>query len=287
MGIRNAHALENKEIAKYNTIDSTSFISIAEFISAPDKEPLCSFQHTHDEYEFIIPLETIPLMRYERANYIGEVGFVYPVNPFVNHGLEFDLERGSHVISIAINRAFLEQRKALLGYDNKYFYTRFLASKDLLIGIEKFQKAAREEYLNKKVLEMLAKGITDLLIIEGLASGEDNRRPEKVYARNIKKVLIYMFENYRDQELTINKLAEISGYSPAYFSRAFKAYIHDAPIVHLNKLRLSEARVLFKNKDLTIGEIATRVGYKNLSTFTEAFKNIIGMKPKKYRDKYC
>ena len=87
-------------------------------------------------------------MRYERANYIGEVGFVYPVNPFVNHGLEFDLERGSHVISIAINRAFLEQRKALLGYDNKYFYTRFLASKDLLIGIEKFQKAAREEYLN-------------------------------------------------------------------------------------------------------------------------------------------
>ncbi len=287
MGIRNAHALENKEIAKYNSIDSTSFISIAEFISEPDKEPLCAFQHAHDEYEFIIPVETIPLMRYEKANYIGEVGYVYPVNPYVNHGLEFDLEKDSHVISIAINRAFLEQRKALLGYDNKYFYTRFLASKDLLIGIEKFQKAAREEYLNKKVLEMLAKGITDLLIIEGLASGEDNRRPEKVYARNIKKVLIYMFENYRDQELTINKLAEISGYSPAYFSRAFKAYIHDAPIVHLNKLRLSEARALFKNKDLTIGEIATRVGYKNLSTFTEAFKNIIGMKPKKYRDKYC
>jgi AraC family transcriptional regulator of arabinose operon len=89
-----------------------------------------------------------------------------------------------------------------------------------------------------------------------------------------------MFENFRDPNLTIAKLADISGYSPAYFSRAFKAYMNDAPIVHLNKLRLSEARALFKNKDLTIGQISEMVGYNNMSTFTEAFKNILGMKPK-------
>ena len=63
--------------------------------------------------------------------------------------------------------------------------------------------------------------------------------------------------------------------------------MNDSPVVHLNKLRLSEAKELFKNKELTLGEIATKVGYKNLSTFTEAFKSIVGMKPKKYRDKYC
>ena len=53
-----------------------------------------------------------------------------------------------------------------------------------------------------------------------------------------------------------------------------------------NKLRLSGVKDLFKNKTHT-GEITSRVGYKKLSTFIEAFKSIVGMKMKKYRDKYC
>ena len=165
--------------------------------------------------------------------------------------------------------------------------TRFLYDKDLLIAIQKFQEAARNGSANKMIPEVIANKLIDYLVQAGLSSGVDNRRPEKIYTKNIRHTIVYMFENYRDPELTIVKLAEYSGYSISYFSRAFKAYMNDSPVVHLNKLRLSEAKELFKNKELTLGEIAARVGYKNLSTFTEAFKSIVGMKPKKYRDKYC
>ena len=286
MSVYLAHGLTVSEIKKYNFVDGTKDFSIAELIGGDGREELNPFQHTHEEYEFIIPLKTIPLMKYEKANYIGEVGYCYPVNPFVNHGLELELEN-SHVISITASKKLVDERKERLGFKDKYFYTRFLYDKDLLIAIQKFQEAVRNEASNRMIPEVIANKLLDYLIAEGLSSGEDNRRPEKVYTKNIRHVIVYMFENYRDPELNVVKLAEYSGYSVSYFSRAFKAYMGDSPVVHLNKLRLSEAKELFNDKTLTLGEIATRVGYKNLSTFTEAFKNIVGMKPKKYRDKYC
>lgn len=285
MSVYLAHGVSPEEIKKFDYIDEFDGFSIALYNYQEGKEGLLPFQHTHEEYEFIIPLSTIPLMRYEKANYIGEVGFVYPVNPFVNHGLEF-ASTTSSVISITVEVSLVEQYKKELGFEGRYFYTRFIASKELMLGITKFQELAHKPVPNKMILEIIRKHILSILIKDGLASGEDNRRPEKVYAKNIKQIILYMFEHYSDPDLTINKLAELCGYSTAYFSRAFKAYMNDPPVVHLNKLRLSEAKELFHDHKLTLGQIATMVGYKNLSTFTEAFKNIIGMKPKEYRDKY-
>ena len=40
------------------------------------------------------------------------------------------------------------------------------------------------------------------------------------------------------------------------------------------------------NGTKTLADIATAVGYKNLSTFTEAFKRCMGLLPSEYRNKY-
>ena len=285
MSVYLAHGMNLVEVKKYNFIDGDDTFSIAEYFYEEGKNTMLPFSHEHDEYEFIIPLTTIPLLYYNKANYIGEVGFCYPVNPYVSHGLEFDLDQ-SHVISITIAKNYVETKKNELGFSGKYFYTRFIYSKELIIMIRKYQEIKRRQYPNQEILDTIKKGITEYLIKEGLASGEDNRRPEKVYAKNIKKIIAYMSENYRDPNLDVATIAKMSGYSMAYFSRAFKAFMADPPVVHLNKLRLSEAKALFRNPDLTLKEIATMSGYKNLSTFTEAFKKIIKMTPKEYRKKY-
>ena len=56
--------------------------------------------------------------------------------------------------------------------------------------------------------------------------------------------------------------------------------------MHLNKRRISEAKILLNDKYVELKDIAQKVGYKNLSTFTEAFKRIMGMVPSEYRNKY-
>ena len=95
-----------------------------------------------------------------------------------------------------------------------------------------------------------------------------------------------MFMNYHNPDLTLTELADYCGYSVAYFSRVFKKFVGDSPITHLNKLRISEARSLMTNSKLSLSDIATLVGFNNLSTFTESFKTITGSKPKAFRTEY-
>lgn len=283
MSVRTAHAKSVDELKKYDFIYSLPYFSVAENVIEDKTLVLEAFIHSHEEYEFIIPLTTIPLLCYQKANYIGEVGFIYPVNPFVDHGLEVDLH--SRVISITIKREYVDKIKEQLGFKDQYFYTRYIYKNKLLDVIKSFE----EEYSKNpksNVLDDLANSITTTLVKLGLASGEDKRRPEKKYAKHMKQILLYIEDNYKDPELTIAKIADYSGYSVAYFTKAFKKYMHDTPIMHLNKRRTSEAKTLLKNKKLSLQEIAKQVGYKNLSTFTEAFKRTMEMLPSDYRNLY-
>ena len=102
----------------------------------------------------------------------------------------------------------------------------------------------------------------------------------------MKQILLYIEDNYKDPDFNVAKIAEYSGYSFAYFTKAFKKYMHDTPIMHLNKRRISDAKSLLKDSKLQLIDIAKMVGYKNLSTFTEAFKISMGLLPSEYRNKY-
>ena len=285
MSVKTAHAVTLEEMSKYDFVFSLNHFSIAENSLEEKTRAIKAFKHAHDEYEFIFPLTTIPLLYYSGANYIGEVGFCYPVNPYVEHGIEMELH--SKVISITVEKNYLNKVKAELGYDGKYFYTRFMYKKSLIDLVRLFEEEYRKENVNKVLhLNDLAQAITIQLVKLGLESGADNRRPEKQYVKNMRNVLLFIEDNFKNPELTIAKLAEYSGYSLAYFTKAFKLYMNDTPIMHLNKRRISHAKILLRNKELSLSDIAKECGYKNLSSFTEAFKRVMGMLPTEYRKKY-
>jgi len=285
MSVKSAHAITVNELEKYDFIFSLNHFSIAENVLEDKTIVLQAFKHSHDEYEFIIPLTTIPLLCYAKANYIGEVGFCYPVNPYTEHGLEVDLH--SRVISITVDREYLEGIKKELGFEGKFFYTRFMYKKALIDLIKLFEEEYdKDEVAKFKKLNALSQQIVTMLIKLGLQSGEDNRRPEKQYIKNMKNVLLYIDQNYSDPSLNVAKIAEYSGYSLAYFTKAFKLYMNDTPIMHLNKRRISQAKTLLHDEKLSLSSIANECGYRNISTFTEAFKRVMGMLPSEYRKKY-
>lgn len=284
MSVFDSHAGSREDINNFDIVITLDHFSIA--INEVEMKPkmISAFKHSHDEYEFIMPITTIPLLFYANANYIGEVGFCYPVNPYVEHGVEVDLH--SKVISIAFEKNYFNKLKAELGFEGQYFYTRFLYKRNLLDLIKDLVDTYQNNKNNKAALESFAKRIASLLIKLGLESGADNRRPEKKYIKNMRNILMYIEKNYRDPNLTIAKLADLTGYSLAYFTKAFKLYMNDTPIMHLNKRRISEAKTLLRNEKLSLGEIAKGSGYKNLSTFTQAFERVMGMLPSEYRKKY-
>ena len=274
MNLRAAHGLNEDEIKKYAKIITSKYVSIAEY-KANVNDKMSSFSHKHLPYEFIIPFNLMPLLIYQDALYIGEVGYCYPVNPNTNHGIDFDLN--SSVISIVVDMEYLDKLKKELNYDGKYFYTKFLVSKDLL-NILSMVRVTQDINLMEELVK--------ILIIDGLKENADTRKPSYYYFKNMKKSIMYMLDNYENPDLTIEEVASKSDYSYTYFTKAFKRYMNDTPVNHLNRIRLSKAKELIKNKELSLSDIALKAGFKTQSNFTEVFKRIVGMKPTEYRKKY-
>jgi len=87
------------------------------------------------------------------------------------------------------------------------------------------------------------------------------------------------------ENLYLDHMADIVGTSPKYFSNYFKRTFGVNFVDYLNKVRLSHARELLRDTNLSIAEIGEKTGYLNSSTFTTTFKKYYGISPSDYRKK--
>ena len=100
----------------------------------------------------------------------------------------------------------------------------------------------------------------------------------------VRKVIRYIESNYMN-DITLNELAKLVLVTPSHLSRRFSETIGQSPTEYLMQYRLKEAKLLLRNTQELIQEIACRVGYQDAKYFTRVFKKNGGMTPKNYRDK--
>ena len=84
--------------------------------------------------------------------------------------------------------------------------------------------------------------------------------------------------------LTLTDLASRYGMNPSYFSRLFHAKTGMAVVECINQARIQKSCLLLKRTQAGILEIATSVGYNNLSHFNKYFRRIVGMSPRDWRN---
>lgn len=97
-------------------------------------------------------------------------------------------------------------------------------------------------------------------------------------------ILSYI-QNNREQKITLESLAQKFNISPSHLSRIFSNAYHMSPINYLILSRITYATEYLLKSDLTINEIAERVGYDNPTHFTNMFVKRIGCTPSEYREK--
>lgn len=85
--------------------------------------------------------------------------------------------------------------------------------------------------------------------------------------------------------LSLDGLADETGFSTSYLSRYFKNQTGMCLFEYINKLRIKRACFLLKNTNKKIIEIAYEVGYNNISFFTRYFKKTLHISPVEYRKK--
>ncbi len=108
------------------------------------------------------------------------------------------------------------------------------------------------------------------------------RRGESKVAPLI-KLAVQAIENEYDQNKPIETYAQLCNLSPTYFYREFRAYAGMTPIEYRNSLRINVAKSDLHNTEMTIKEIAQKVGIYDEFYFSRLFKRITGMSPKKFK----
>lgn len=79
------------------------------------------------------------------------------------------------------------------------------------------------------------------------------------------------------------EVAQYFGFSREYFSRFFKQEIGISFKSYLTYFRLNKSLNLLKNKELTILEISSEVGFSSEIQFINSFKKYYHMTPGEYR----
>ncbi|MEH2270051.1 MAG: response regulator [Nostoc sp.] len=102
----------------------------------------------------------------------------------------------------------------------------------------------------------------------------------------LQKVFEYIEANYRCQGITLSKVADAVGYSSAYLTNQVAKKTGETVNAWIVKRRMAAARLLLKDTDETIDQIATALGYENTSYFYRQFRQHHRLSPKIWRKKH-
>ncbi|MNI08916.1 HTH-type transcriptional regulator YesS [compost metagenome] len=94
--------------------------------------------------------------------------------------------------------------------------------------------------------------------------------------------ILQYIEEHLSESLTPKRLSDAFHYNSNYFSRYFKSLFHISPSDYINKVRVERAQWLLTHTNLTVEEIANKVGLERFY-FANLFKRMTALPPGEYR----
>ena len=113
---------------------------------------------------------------------------------------------------------------------------------------------------------------------------------EEDYKKKFKRLdtfnsVVEYLDRHFDEDMSVHALANRFFMSPSYFAHFFRNNAGRSVIEYVNEIRISHAKLFLEKEDMTIGEIACRVGFNDINYFSRKFKAVTGITPSEYKRK--
>lgn len=102
--------------------------------------------------------------------------------------------------------------------------------------------------------------------------------------KKVIRSVIEIVEQYYQEDISLQSIAEEVYLSPSYLSYLFKKEVGVSLIKYITMTRLDKAKELLLSGNMKISDIAAKVGYQNYSYFNITFKNNVGVSPAQFRE---
>ncbi len=152
----------------------------------------------------------------------------------------------------------------------------------------------RNEYLNtafsfsevmiySKLLEILT--LIGRNYVGHTADRSGKSGQQKEYLEKFLKICDYI-EAHCSDDLNLDDMADMCGFSKFYFSRLFKQFTNVSFYKYVNQKRIAKAAELLTEPKNSITDAAMSCGFSSLSSFIRMFKIIKGCTPTEFRNMY-
>ena len=216
------------------------------------------------------------------------------------HVLRFKKDEPSYLVSLEIDRKkFIESslceledlspmlkdliidQKALKSFYHEGYYG--LAFLNLFNSIDLFtdKKLVRKLFLESKALDIFVNQIE--LFEDDFLSNEQSRIFRTNEIEIIEKTGEYIINNL-SEDLKVSDLAQKFGLNKNKLQQGFRYFYSMSVKEYVIHHRLVEASKLIRKTELSISEIADKVGFSNKSHFSKSFKNFFKLSPNELRD---
>lgn len=178
------------------------------------------------------------------------------------------------------NKFFHDSLDAFCDLENFPIVTT-LSDEDFETAKALFSLLIKEQEKKSLGSDKFAANLIEQLVILAIRASGFVKQSSK--SSGVRKALSYIHYNFR-HNIKASDVATYIGYSPNYFSSAFKKETGVEFQKYLQGLRLDFAMNLLKLSDLSVTEACFESGFNTLPHFSQAFKKKFGASPEKFKE---
>ncbi|GAA5225468.1 helix-turn-helix domain-containing protein [Membranihabitans marinus] len=186
--------------------------------------------------------------------------------------------KNNYVFKVKVLPSFFDRYGETLNFLTSSKVLNYTA-KNLLYEIlkQEGQGIKRKLILEAKILLL----IQNLLDTSQSLSSKTREMAMPISETQVQKAIQFIQVNL-DKKLSVSNIANEIGTNQMYLKRSFKAYTGITIYQFIQKYRMDLAIQLIKHKKHTLSEVATKIGFSSLSSFSQAFRNYHGVNPSQF-----
>ena len=240
----------------------------------------------HTNVKIIYVVEGTSTIFFDNSLFTINKDDIILINPWTIYEIKTDSELV--YIDVDINIA----KYGIRDYESDSYYFRcnstidsnnkinYKVLKSCILGLIKVNTKYKTNlaYINNS----LSYQIIYVLLEQFKVAGLNRDVKDSKHFRILRKIIDYLELNYKNN-LSLNDVAELFGYTPQYFSSFFKKHMTQTFQAYYDSLRINKSFSLLETSDCPLDEVAVEAGFNDYRSYIRAFKNIYNQTPSEYR----
>jgi AraC-like DNA-binding protein len=251
--------------------------------------------HWHTAIEMIMPVENIYTINIGKITYVLHKGDILIIPPGELHELIapsqgvrrillFDFSLISNLKGLSNILTVLNQPRQITPTTAPDIHSQLVRLFDEITYEYVSTNTLREAAIYALIIQMFVAMARKYMNTENLFP-DVKLNKQREYIEKFNVIFEYINNNYCE-DITLDAIADVAGFSKFHFSRLFKQFTDISFYDYLNQRRVKEAENLLLDPNLSITEVAMRSGFSSIATFNRVFKSFKECTPTEFKNLY-